>query len=132
VDEFEARITAVLRRSRSKEPVPEHVTAELRVGDLVVVPSRATATIGGHTLQLTPTEYRLLLHLASHPDDVLSRRALAAVLWGYADDGTDHMIDVHIGRLRRKIRDTGGESIIVTVHGAGYMLCGDSAYDPAP
>jgi len=123
LDELEARIIAVLRRSQGKQlAAADRAPAELRVGELVVAPSRGAATIGSQSLQLTPTEYRLLLHLASHAGEVLSRRELAGALWGYVDRGTDHMIDVHMGRLRRKIREAGGEQMIATVHGAGYRL----------
>jgi DNA-binding response OmpR family regulator len=120
LEELDARITAVLRRSNGK--APERATNELQVGELVVAPARGTAAIRNRPLQLTPTEYRLLVHLASHVGDVMSRTMLAGALWGYADCGTNHIIDVHIARLRRKMRELSGESMIVTVHGAGYSL----------
>jgi DNA-binding response OmpR family regulator len=128
LEELQARITAVLRRSTGKQ-APE--SNDLRVGELVVMPTRGTASLGGQSLQLTPTEFRLLAHLARHPDKPLSRRGIAGALWTYADEGTDHIIDVHIARLRRKMREAGaGESMIVTVHGTGYLLTEASA-EPA-
>jgi len=127
LDELDARITAVLRRSQSRQSDQPSSPNALQVGELVVAPSRGTATIARQPLQLTPTQYRLLTYLASHAGVVLSRRALAQALWGYADSGTDHMIDVHVARIRRKIRESGGEQIIVTVHGAGYVLSADGA-----
>jgi DNA-binding response OmpR family regulator len=123
LDELEARITAVLRRSRSRDAADACATGELRVGALIVAPSRGTARISDRSLQLTPTEYRLLVQLASQPEHVLSRRALAEAVWGY--------VDVHIGRLRKKMRAAGGEHMIVTVHGTGFSLSERSG-EPRP
>src|SRR5690348_5495961 len=71
LDELEARIEAVLRRSKNRQAAQQSATSELRVGELIVAPSRGTATVGGRPLQLTRTQYRLLAFLASHPGVVL-------------------------------------------------------------
>lgn len=122
LEELEARVAAVLRRSHGRQSDSDADSNELRVGELVIAQSRGTARIGGRSLELTPTEYRLLAHLATHQGHVQSRRMLAGAVWAYADSGTDHMIDVHIARLRKKIREAGGEPIIITVHGSGFAL----------
>src|SRR5205823_7330706 len=84
---------------------------------------RGTVTVGGQLVHLTPTEYRLLVALASRPDEVLSRETLGQIVWGYQDLGTGHLIDVHIGRLRLKLRRASRSSpIIVTVRGKGYTI----------
>ena len=64
-----------------------------------IAQARGTVTLGGHPVHLTPTQYRLLVALASRTDEVLSRETLGQIVWGYQDIGTGHLIDVHIGRL---------------------------------
>jgi two-component system response regulator MtrA len=76
---------------------------------------------------LTPTEYRLLVALASRPREVLSREALGQLVWGYQDLGTGHLIDVHIGRLRLKLRHASRSGpVILTVRGKGYTIGSES------
>jgi DNA-binding response OmpR family regulator len=124
LEELDARVGAVLRRAqraRGRPSVAEHI----RVGQLSIVPARATVTFAGHRLQLTPTEYRLLVILASSPGEVRSRAALAQQVWGYEDPGTDHLVDVHVGRLRHKLRRVGANPLLMTVRGEGYVLTAD-------
>ena len=100
---------------------------QLRVGDLVIAGSRGTVTVGGHVVHLTPTEFRLIVALANRPDEVLSREQLGQIVWGYDDVGNGHLIDVHIGRLRGKLRQVSpGAAIIVTVRGRGYRIVAES------
>jgi two-component system, OmpR family, alkaline phosphatase synthesis response regulator PhoP len=122
LDELEARIEAILRRvARSREASSS--TDELIVGDLLIAPHRATVRIGDRPLHLTPTEYRLLVALASHPETLLTREALGQIVWGYQDLGSGHLIDVHIGRLRVKLKGASPDGpTIVTVRGRGYRL----------
>ncbi|MDQ3809671.1 MAG: helix-turn-helix domain-containing protein, partial [Chloroflexota bacterium] len=78
---------------------------------------------GDRPLHLTPTEYRLLVALASRPETLLTREALGQIVWGYQDLGSGHLIDVHIGRLRLKLRNASPNGpTIVTVRGRGYRL----------
>jgi DNA-binding response OmpR family regulator len=124
LDEIEARVEAVLRRSRrAEEPAPAPAD-QIQVGDLVISPARATVKLGGQLLHLTPTEYRLLAVLAARPDEVVSRESLGQLVWGYQDIGTGHLIDVHVGRLRLKLRDSQKVTspVIETVRGRGYKL----------
>jgi DNA-binding response OmpR family regulator len=123
LDELEARIEAVLRRaSRVREP-PTTPPDQIRVAELVISQTRGTVTLGGQAVHLTPTEYRLLVALASRPDEVLSRDSLGQLVWGYQDLGTGHLIDVHIGRLRLKLRRASRSApVIVTVRGKGYTM----------
>jgi len=122
LDELEARIEAILRRvARSREA--SSTSGELIVGDLLIAPSRATVRVGSRPLHLTPTEYRLLVALASRPEALLTREALGQIVWGYQDLGSGHLIDVHIGRLRLKLRNASPNGpTIVTVRGRGYRL----------
>jgi DNA-binding response OmpR family regulator len=121
-EELEARIETVLRRARHAQRVPPPPD-QLRVGELVIAQARGTVTLGGQPVLLTPTEYRLLLVLASHAGELLSREQLAQLVWGYQDVGTSHLIEVHLGRLRLKLRRAApAASVITTVRGQGYIL----------
>jgi DNA-binding response OmpR family regulator len=123
LDELEARIEAVLRRASRVRELPTAPPDQIRVAELVISQTRATVTLGGQPVHLTPTEYRLLVALASRPDEVLSRDSLGQLVWGYQDLGTGHLIDVQIGRLRLKLRRASRSApVIVTVRGKGYTM----------
>ncbi|MDQ6671743.1 MAG: response regulator transcription factor [Chloroflexota bacterium] len=123
LDELEARIEAGLRRAAQVREVPALPTDQIRIGELLISPSRGTVVLDGKFVHLTPTEYRLLVALATRPDDVLSRQTLGQMLWGYDDTGTGHLIDVHIGRLRLKLRRaSNSRPMVVTVRGKGYTI----------
>jgi DNA-binding response OmpR family regulator len=128
LDELEARIEAVLRRASRVREVPATPPDQIRIDDLVISQSRGTVTIAGQIVHLTPTEYRLLVALANRPNEVLTREALGQLVWGYQDLGTGHLIDVHIGRLRLKLRRSSKSApLIVTVRGKGYTIASDAA-----
>jgi DNA-binding response OmpR family regulator len=128
MDELEARIEAVLRRAARGREAPPTPTDQIRVGELVIAQARGTVTLGGHPVHLTPTQYRLLVALASRTDEVLSRETLGQIVWGYQDIGTGHLIDVHIGRLRLKLRRASRTApVIITVRGRGYTLSDDTS-----
>jgi DNA-binding response OmpR family regulator len=128
LDELEARIEAVLRRASRVREAPASPPDQIRVDQLLISQSRGTVTLGGQTVHLTPTEYRLLVALASRPDEVLSRETLGQLVWGYQDLGTGHLIDVHIGRLRLKLRRVSRAApVIVTVRGKGYTIGSEHA-----
>lgn len=128
LDELEARIEAVLRRASRVREAPSTPTDQIRIDELLISQSRGTVSLGGQPVHLTPTEYRLLVALASRPDEVLTRDTLGQVVWGYQDLGTGHLIDVHIGRLRLKLRRASRTApVIVTVRGKGYTIRADHA-----
>jgi DNA-binding response OmpR family regulator len=123
LDELEARIEAVLRRASRVRESSALPPDQIKVDELLIAQSRGTVTIGGQIVHLTPTEYRLLVALASRPDEVLTRESLGQIVWGYQDMGTGHLIDVHIGRLRLKLRRASRIApAIVTVRGKGYTI----------
>jgi DNA-binding response OmpR family regulator len=130
MDELEARVEALLRRSvRRASPAP---TDQIRVGEMVIAPSRGTVKIAGRLVHLTPTEYHLLLVLASQPETVFARRALTQKVWGYPDLERGHLVDVHVGRLRLKLRAASPDrEYVVTEHGRGYCLTSDPAVTAA-
>jgi DNA-binding response OmpR family regulator len=126
LDELEARIEAVLRRAARVRETPSGPPDQIRVNGLLISQSRGTVTLSGQLVHLTPTEYRLLVALASRPTEVLSRETLGQLVWGYQDLGTGHLIDVHIGRLRLKLRRVSKSApVIVTVRGKGYTIGSD-------
>ncbi len=123
LDELEARIEVVLRRASRVREVPAVPADQIRVDEFVISQSRGTVILDGKFVQLTPTEYRLLIALASRPDEVLTRAVIGQLVWGYEDLGTGHLIDVHIGRLRAKLRRASSSGpVIVTVRGKGYAI----------
>jgi DNA-binding response OmpR family regulator len=111
--ELVARIRAILRRARSAAPAAP---------GLEVDPSRRIARADGATLNLTRTEFDILAALAREPGIVVDRTTLLASVWGpgYSDD---HLVDVHVANLRRKLGDDPERPRFVeTVRGVGYRL----------
>jgi DNA-binding response OmpR family regulator len=96
----------------------------LIVGDLVVDRSRARITRGGKTINLTPTEFRLLVFFAQHPGQVFSRTQLMDNVWGCTADYCDNQrVNVHMRRLREKIEmEPNAPQLLLTVPGIGYRL----------
>ena len=116
--ELLARVEAVLRRAHAAEP-GERQAATVSVAELQLDRQRKQATLKGRDLRLSPTEYRLLLHLALNAGIVLSRDELLVRVWGKAYKGEDEILRVALWRLRHKLGD---ERYIVTRPGLGYML----------
>jgi two-component system, OmpR family, response regulator MtrA len=116
--ELVARIRALLRRTH--DPPVEEV---LRVGDIEIDPAAFGAKRDGVDLQLTATEFRLLLELARRPGQVFTRELLLERVWGYEYLGDSRLVDIAVQRLRAKIeRSPGGPRLITTVRGVGYRL----------
>ncbi len=113
-----AHLRAVLRRARQ---TPATDVELLRNGPLEVDLYRFEARCDGTTLPLTPSELKLLAHLARTPGRAASRSELyeAALPEG---DGFDRAVDVHVTNLRRKLREAGAGEPIETVRGVGYRL----------
>ena len=131
LDELEARIEAVLRRTARVRDAASTPPDQIHVGDLLISQSRGTVTLAGQLVHLTPTEYRLLVALATRPNEVLTRVTLGQLVWGYQDLGTGHLIDVHIGRLRLKLRRASKSApVIVTVRGKGYTIAAERGEPP--
>jgi DNA-binding response OmpR family regulator len=130
LDELDARVQAVLRRS-AKSRGRSAANDELRVGDLVIRKSRAQVSINDQPVHLTPIEFRMLVTLASQPGQIIGRAALIEGVWGYTPDlASGHIVDVHMGRLRLKLRAVDSACAqIVTVRGRGYAIAARST-DP--
>ncbi len=123
--ELLARVKAMLRRVRLMEESAETDAPdeELAFGNLSIDPARHEARLGGKPLALKPKEYELLLYLARHRGQVLSRDAILENVWGWDFSGGSRTVDVHIRWLRSKVEpEPDRPRRIVTVRGAGYMF----------
>ncbi|HOY28639.1 MAG TPA: winged helix-turn-helix domain-containing protein, partial [Flavobacteriales bacterium] len=79
--------------------------------------------VHGQRVELTPKEYDLLLHLATHPGVTFSRDELLSKVWGYEFSGYEHTVNSHINRLRNKVeRDIAKPEFILTTWGVGYRF----------
>jgi two-component system OmpR family response regulator len=116
--ELRARLDAMTRRATE---TLDGESSVLRVGDLELNLLRRTARRGSTTIELLPTEYRLLEFMMRHPGQVLTRTMLLERVWDFNFDPTTNVVDVHVSRLRRKL-DSAGPPMIRTLRGAGYML----------
>ena len=115
-DEMVARVEVLLRRR-----IAERATL-LRVGDLELDLIARSARRGAALLELLPIEFRLLEFLVRNSGQVLTRTMIFEAVWGYHFDPGTNVIDVHIGRLRKKVDPPGVVPLIRTVRGSGYRL----------
>ena len=125
--ELAARVNVLLRRPRSAPThapqVPDTAPAAIQVGPLTIDPGGREARLEGTLIPLTPTEFDLLVALATNARLVLSRRQLIDAVWGGGWVGDERMVDVHIRNLRRKLGDEpAAPRFIRTVRGAGYRI----------
>ena len=111
-EELLARIRALLRRTGTGEKV-------LSFSNLTVDLSTQGAYRNGKSILLTRTEYEMLVFFLSHPREVISREVLLNRFWGFDQPTYGNVLDVYVGRLRRKL----GEPVLIhTVFGVGYIL----------
>ncbi len=121
--ELVSRIRALLRRAYG-DLAAVSAGDRLRFGDVKVDMERLQVTRRGKTVNLTPTEFRLLRYLVSNPGRPFSRDELIQAVWGYASDvGSDRTVDVHIRHLRQKLEDDpANPRWLLTVRGVGYKF----------
>ena len=129
--ELVARIRAMLRRPRRHggpgAPAPD-VPPPQRFGELTIDHERREAVLAGGIVPLTPLEFALLTTLAAHPGRVFTRAQLLERVWGEDYFGDDHVVDVHIANLRRKLgEDSSAPRFVETVRGVGYRFAGRAA-----
>jgi DNA-binding response OmpR family regulator len=120
--ELVARVRAMLRRPRSSVTADSDAARPRRFGDLEVDPLAHSVHLDGDEVQLTRIEFDLLEALTSKPSMVFSRSLLRERVWGPDWFGDDHVVDVHIANLRKKIDANSGDSRIRTVRGVGYRM----------
>jgi len=116
VAELAARLHAMIRLHERRD------VAAVTVGELVVDPARRVAARCGRDLGLTAREFDLLLVLARHAGQVLSRVQLLERVWGYTWDVDTNVVDVFVGYLRRKLEVDGAGRLLHTVRGVGFVL----------
>ena len=119
--ELVARVRAALRRHAHESGDSAATDAPLLLGPLRIDQPGRTVERDGHEIQLTRTEFDLLVELARRPGQVFSREMLLDRIWGYDYLGDSRLVDVAIARLRAKVEaDPTSPQLILTVRGAGY------------
>jgi two-component system OmpR family response regulator len=118
LEEVLARLRGLLRRA---EIARGHGDAELAVGDLTMDEDAREVRRAGTLIELTATEFELLRFLMRNPRRVLSKAQILDRVWNYDFGGQAHVVELYISYLRKKI-DAGGEPLIHTVRGVGYVL----------
>lgn len=111
-----ARLRALIRRGAPPRPVV------LAVGDLTLDPNTRRVERAGAPISLTAREFAVLHFLMRHSQDVVSKTAIRDNVWDAAFDGSDNIVEVYIGHLRRKIDTAFGVISLETVRGAGYRI----------
>lgn len=117
-EELLARIEALGRRGpalREEEPT-------LRAGNVDFDREHLQVRVAGHPVHLTPKELAILELLMSNPNTLFSRERILNNVWGLQQDPLTNVVDVYIGRLRKKLGSESGRSLIETVRGLGYRI----------
>ena len=123
--ELVARVRAVLRRTDAATG-PSATPAVLRAADVTVDPDRMRVDVGGRVVDLTPTEFQLLVALVRRPGQIRTRSQLLDAVHGVAFESYERAIDTHVKNLRRKIEpDPRQPRYVLTVHGVGYRFADD-------
>jgi two-component system OmpR family response regulator len=116
-----ARLRALIRRGAPERP------AQLTVGSLVLDPARRTVTRRGDLIKLTAREFSLLTYLMRNAGSVVGKFAILSNVWDAAYEGSENVVEVYIGYLRKKIDAPYGLQTLSTVRGMGYRLDADSS-----
>lgn len=116
--ELVARVEAILRRRRQTAP-PDPL---LRFAHVRIDPERREVSCSTQQLDLTTTEFDVLLALARHAGKVLNRNQIIDLVWGADFFGNDRVVDVYVGQVRRKLEAATGATLIRTVRGVGYQF----------
>lgn len=122
--ELVARVKAVLRRYQAPAPAPAAPGQQgefVEFPDLIINLTNYSVIYKGHSIEMPPKELELLYFLASSPNQVFTREQLLDHIWGYEYIGDTRTVDVHIKRLREKIKDH-SQWAITTVWGIGYKF----------
>jgi two-component system copper resistance phosphate regulon response regulator CusR len=115
-DELLARIRALHRRGGAER------LDVLRYGAVTLDRLRHVATVDGRPLDLTPKEFQLLEFFLLHAEEVVRRTTLLEKVWDMHFDPESNVVDVHVGNLRRKLKQAAGEALLETVRGVGFSL----------
>jgi two-component system, OmpR family, copper resistance phosphate regulon response regulator CusR len=115
-DELLARVRALVRRGGASR------TDILSYGPIELDRLKHTAKVNSKRLDLTPKEFQLLEHFLLGPEDVVRRTELLEKVWDLRFDPESNVVDVHVGNLRRKLREAAGVELLETVRGVGFRL----------
>ncbi len=115
-DELLARVRALVRRGGASR------TELLRYGPVELDRLKHKVRVDGKRLDLTPKEFQLLEHFLLRPEDVIRRTELLEKVWDLHFDPESNVVDVHVGNLRRKLREAAGTDLVQTVRGVGFRL----------
>ncbi|OQW43093.1 MAG: DNA-binding response regulator [Proteobacteria bacterium SG_bin4] len=116
MEELQARVKALLRRATG---IPQ---TQLKCGPITVDVTSQVVTVDGNIIELTSFEYRLLEELVRHHGEVLSKHTLSDYLYPHDEDRDSNVLEVMVGRLRRKLDPTGTLNPIETMRGRGYRF----------
>lgn len=124
VAELLARVSAVLRRSKSEYPaiVTEGDENLLAVGELKIYPEKYEVSLHGESIPLRPKEFEVLLYLVKRQGVVITRDDLMNVVWGFDYIGGQRTVDVHVSSLRKKLEMNQESVQIESIRGVGYKL----------
>ena len=117
ISELTARIRVQLRSHSTRTQ-----GNTLRYGDIELDLGAATVKVAGRKVELKPKEFAILRYFLYNPEVVLTRTRIADNVWGYDFDAISNIIDVHVSRIRQKLRAVAGKNYLHTVRGVGYML----------
>jgi len=117
LDELKARIRALVRRGGAQRSEPQ-----LARGGVVLDRRRRQANVDGQLLRMTPKEFALLEYLMMRVDEVVSRSELLEKVWDFHFDPGSNVVDVHVARLRAKLRLANASLRLETVRGIGFVL----------
>lgn len=117
--ELVARVEAILRRMRR---LPPTLKSGFQYAHLSVDPQSHEARAGDDLLELTSTEFNVLLELVRHAGHVLTREQIIDRVWGVNFYGNERVVDVYVGQVRRKLEQATGKALIQTVRGVGYKF----------
>jgi two-component system OmpR family response regulator len=112
LSELLARLRAVMRRAS------QHAHSVIQIGDIVIDLSARAVTRASEPVPLSPREYSIVEYLAPRRGEIISRTTLYEHLFDENDDTFSNVIDVHVGKIRKKL----GKNFIVTRHGHGYCI----------
>jgi len=115
-DELLARVRALVRRGGASR------TELLNYGPVELDRLKHKVRVGGKRLDLTPKEFQLLEHFLMRPEEVIRRTDLLEKVWDLHFDPESNVVDVHVGNLRRKLREAAGIELLQTVRGVGFRL----------
>jgi DNA-binding response OmpR family regulator len=116
LDELKARVRALVRRGGPRR------SDQLTFGDVTLDRRRRVVSIGGETQRMTPKEFALLEYFMMKPEEVVARTELLEKVWDLHFDPGSNVVDVHVARLRSKLRVANAGVGLETVRGVGFVL----------